>query len=519
MRRSRSGQVLVAAATLMLAVLLVSAMSIPVINTDIEPSSQIFNVVRVTISNAVEDLITYMSAYQCASTIVKKKQSLDFSYIVKTQYERKILDKVWAELQSAAMKDRVVAKALQNLKSLKVEVESAYLRASAGGWGSDPGKAGTVEIQMRLNIRVTFKWWDNKPTKIIFWMEEVHITSNSIGTKVEGMFPWQGVKVLDEAIGFVPILGAISGNVHSIKPEVYLNVVFYITGATEEYINKTGGLSKIQSVVGSSDSKILESRMLVGLLSPRKVTKTGPNFIQWEEHSHIDYAGLAIGILLDLIPWKKLSQAAVKLPGLIPKTKLQPKEFVEYAVETKYNPNNFFIQRVGKSAMDYIYEKSEKQILTEQGILVKEITETGGTSLELAYRNQKHFDQFVDALTREKLMGEGYNKLIQKEFASKTAQSGEVKVKKQVQQKFIDSFTKSLDELLGGEGGKRGAELGEGGFIYGPAEITFTPNQAGGKKPAYFDSQDPLLFVALPLHAGNALFAACVWIDGVHPRK
>jgi hypothetical protein len=116
-------------------------------------------------------------------------------------------------------------------------------------------------------------------------------------------------------------------------------------------------------------------------------------------------------------------------------------------------------------------------------------------------------------------MGEGYNKLIQKEFASKTAQSGEVKVKKQVQQKFIDSFTKSLDELLGGEGGKRGAELGEGGFIYGPAEITFTPNQAGGKKPAYFDSQDPLLFVALPLHAGNALFAACVWIDGVHPRK
>jgi hypothetical protein len=519
MRRSRSGQVLVAAATLMLAVLLVSAMSIPVINTDIEPSSKIFNIVRVTISNAVEDLITYMSAYQCASTIVKKKQSLDFSYIVETRYLPKILDKVWTALQSEAKKDSVVAKALQNLKRLKVEVWSAKLRASADGWGSAPGKAGTVRIHMYLNIWVTIEWYGYKPTKIIAWAEEVEITSNRIETQVKGMLPWQGVKVLDEAIGFVPILGAISGNVHSIKPQVYLNVIEHATGALEAYIDKEGGLSEIQKITSRSDPKILESRMLVGLLSPRKVTKTGPNYIQWEEHSHIDYAGLAIAILLDLIPATKLGSLAVKFSRHIPKITPQPKEFVEYAVETKYNPNIFPITRSGKSAMDYIYEKSEKQILKEQGKLVGEITETGGTSLELAYRNQKHFDQFVDALTREKLMAEGYNRLIQKEFASKTAQLGEVKGKVQVQQKFINSFTKALDELLGGEGGIRGAELGEGGFIYGPAEITFTPNQAGGKKPAYFDSQDPLLFVALPLHGGNALFAACLWIDGVHPRK
>jgi hypothetical protein len=54
MRRSRSGQVLVAAATLMLAVLLVSAMSIPVINTDIDPSSEIYNVVQTVFMNMLD---------------------------------------------------------------------------------------------------------------------------------------------------------------------------------------------------------------------------------------------------------------------------------------------------------------------------------------------------------------------------------------------------------------------------------------------------------------------------------
>jgi hypothetical protein len=513
MRRSRSGQVLVAAATLMLAVLLVSAMSIPVINTDIEPSSKIFNIVRVTISNAVEDLITYMSAYQCASTIVKKKQSLDFSYIVKTRYLGKILDKVWTALQSAAKKDSVVAAALQNLKRLRVDLESAYIHASADGWS--PNKAGTVRIHIRLNIRVTIEWWGNKPTKIIFWTEEVGITSNSIGTKVEGMFPWQGVEVLEQVLGFVPILDAISGNVRSIKPRVYLDVVDHITGALEAYIDERGGISEIGKIYSRSDPEILESRMLVGLLSPRKVTETGPNYIQWEEHSHIDYAGLTTALILDLIPFSKLGKLR-KLFWLVPIITPQTKEFVEYAVETEYNPNILppNIKKVGKDTLDNFYDKKK----VPKGQIVSEIKETQGASINLGQRNPA-FDQFLTSKVREKQFKEGIQNLVEESVAKKIKQSETVEGKKQVAQIFVQSFTKALDELLGEGGGNRGADLGEGGFLYGPAEITLSPTQAGGKKLAYFDSQDPLLFVALPLHGGNALFAACLWIDGVHPRK
>jgi hypothetical protein len=514
MRRSRSGQVLVAAATLMLAVLLVSAMSIPVINTDIEPSSKIFNIVRVTISNAVEDLITYMSAYQCASTIVKKKQSLDFSYIVKTRYLGKILDKVWTALQSAAEKDGGVGKALQNLKRLKLDLMSAYIRASADGWS--PNKAGTVRINMRLNIWVTMEWYDNKPTKIISWTEEVEITSNSIETQVKSMFPWQGVEVLEEVLGFVPILDAISGNVRSIKPRVYLDVD-HTTAALEAYPDKTGRLVEIGKIYSRSDPEILKSRMLVGLLSPRKVTETGPNYIQWEEHSHIDYAGLTIALILDLIPFSKLGKLR-KLFWLVPIITPQTKEFVEYAVETEYNPNilspNINIIKGGRDTLDNFYDRKK----VSKGQIVSEIKETQGASINLGQRNPA-FDQFLTNKVREKQFKEGIQNLVEESVATKIQQSETVEGKKQVAQKFVQSFTKALDELLGEGGGNRGADLGEGGFLYGPAEITLSPTQAGGKKLAYFDSQDPLLFVALPLHGGNALFAACLWIDGVHPRK
>jgi hypothetical protein len=362
---------------------------------------------------------------------------------------------------------------------------------------------------------VTIEWWGNKPTKIIFWTEEVGITSNSIGTKVEGMFPWQGVEVLEQVLGFVPILDAISGNVRSIKPRVYLDVVDHITGALEAYIDERGGISEIGKIYSRSDPEILESRMLVGLLSPRKVTETGPNYIQWEEHSHIDYAGLTIALILDLIPFSKLGKLR-KLFWLVPIITPQTKEFVEYAVETEYNPNILppNIKKVGKDTLDNFYDKKK----VPKGQIVSEIKETQGASINLGQRNPA-FDQFLTSKVREKQFKEGIQNLVEESVAKKIKQSETVEGKKQVAQIFVQSFTKALDELLGEGGGNRGADLGEGGFLYGPAEITLSPTQAGGKKLAYFDSQDPLLFVALPLHGGNALFAACLWIDGVHPRK
>jgi hypothetical protein len=101
MRRSRSGQVLVAAATLMLAVLLVSAMSIPVINTDIEPSSEIYRIVREALYQNAELIITSMSAYQCALAMVHKDKTHKHAVFTETAqklHAQKIKDSILNKL-------------------------------------------------------------------------------------------------------------------------------------------------------------------------------------------------------------------------------------------------------------------------------------------------------------------------------------------------------------------------------------------------------------------------------------
>jgi hypothetical protein len=119
-KRSRSGQVLVAAATLMLAVLLVSAMSIPVINTDIEPSSAIYNKVGYIVFKHVADIITIMSAYQCAKALVYSDGKERIASYSNDPILKQELDKQLKKLKQEITK--------LNVQNVKITMDEAQIR-------------------------------------------------------------------------------------------------------------------------------------------------------------------------------------------------------------------------------------------------------------------------------------------------------------------------------------------------------------------------------------------------------
>jgi hypothetical protein len=297
MRRSRSGQVLVAAATLMLAVLLVSAMSIPVINTDIEPSSDIYRIVREALYQNAEHIITSMSAYQCALAMVykdpKQYKQVDFTETAQKLHAQKIKESILKKLNGGIR---------ENIKNILVEIVKARIDiSSTPTWDSDPYSAssGSIEVTMRLNIAVTFIWKQEKTSTYSFF-EQLKIETDK-DTKVIQALPWHGNAFIELAIGFVPVIGSISENVRAVKHQISMKVTEY-TVFTKEWStgNKQGGVL---------DTSRLNERLYLAMLKPRKVTKTEPGLIQWEEYSHIDWFGMTVGIVIDLIPWGKLAKA------------------------------------------------------------------------------------------------------------------------------------------------------------------------------------------------------------------
>jgi hypothetical protein len=297
MRRSRSGQVLVAAATLMLAVLLVSAMSIPVINTDIEPSSEIYGIVREALYQNAELIITSMSAYQCALAMVYKDKTHKHAVFTETAqklHAKKIKESILNKLKNVTIR--------ASIKDIIVKIDEARIDIfSTPTWDSHPDSAssGSIKVTMRLNIAVTFIW--NKGSRSTYsFFEQLKIETDK-DTKVIQALPWHGNAFIESAIGFVPVIGSISENVRAVKHQISMKVTEYKV-FTEE--RSTGNKQ-----VGVLDTSRLNERLYLAMLKPRKVTKTEPGLIQWEEYSHIDWFGMTVGIVMDLIPWGKLAKA------------------------------------------------------------------------------------------------------------------------------------------------------------------------------------------------------------------
>jgi hypothetical protein len=306
MRRSRSGQVLVAAATLMLAVLLVSAMSIPVINTDIEPSSAIYNKVGQIVFKHVADIITVMSAYQCSKALVYSDGKETIASYSNDPILKQELDKQLKKLKQELTKKLKV-------QDVKITMDEAQINAISTDWNGDPKspKAGRVTAIMDIKLTIEFKGGES----IYKYRYEERLVIDTLAGGAFKANPVQGLGAIQTAVGFIPIVGAFADTIEGVGFGIGLYVKEYsVFGyGTDNYKKNLGPKEK-----ADLDEMVYtfgKVNMVVDMLKPRKVvdegygrSELGPKFvnIQWEEYMKVDWSGIVVGLLLEAVEPLKL---------------------------------------------------------------------------------------------------------------------------------------------------------------------------------------------------------------------
>jgi hypothetical protein len=473
-------------------------MSIPVINTDIEPSSEIYRIVREALYQNAELIITSMSAYQCALAMVYKDtryKHADFTETAQKLHAQKITNSILNKLN---------VNIRENIKNIRVNIVKAGIDIfSTPTWDSDPYSAssGSIEVTMRLDITVTFIW-KNEKKSIYSFFEQLKIKTDE-DTKVIQALPWHGNAFIELGIGFVPVIGSISENVRAVKHQISMKVTEY-TVFTEERStgNKQGGVL---------DTSRLNERLYLAMLKPRKVTKTEPGLIQWEEYSHIDWFGMTVGIIMDVIPWGKLAKAGGAVITNVGQA-IKPKSIDYLHTDLDPDTSNLFsplakVPPVGgpyKFFEDFYRRKEYIRKWDEW----KEVIEES----KVGPRDSAALSKFAEEyLSRQKIS----QKLVQG-AQSLFYDQHDQNIQRNIFSSFFDWLNRFLASLLGGGGA---SNVFGGGIYLGPVEESIRPYQAQQKLPAYITDLDPLLYVGLPLHNDKALFSSCVWLTGAYyPR-
>jgi hypothetical protein len=128
--------------------------------------------------------------------------------------------------------------------------------------------------------------------------------------------PWQGLPWVEFGLSFVPIVGALVGNIEGVMFALPLTVTQY------------KALFNNQRVFPKVELDDLTDRLELVMLNPRdKVERFGGiteryvgfisiqyrfETIRWVEYNKIDWGAIAIGIAIDLIPWGKVVGTTVK---------------------------------------------------------------------------------------------------------------------------------------------------------------------------------------------------------------
>ena len=494
--RRRSGQVLIAGATLMLAVMLVSAAMMPTLNTDIDPSSQVYNTVEDIVYTHAGDIVTTLSAYQCAKAFVYSDGSER-----KVRNTERILKKYLDEI-AKKLKDEI--EKTQNIKNVKIMIDRAWIDASSHGWNGKAPYAGHVIAYMTVKLTVSFdyttKGASNNIRKYKYtYQEDLKImTHNSKAHKIN---PVQGLGAIQTLVGFVPIVGGFAESIEGVKFDLSLYVENYmVTGTgTDNYKKNLGPKDK-------DDIKNMGLKIHLDMLKPRKIekvsygTKEGVKYaqIKWEEYMKVDWTGIVISLLLDVAKPLEIGAAAGKiLQKSLPKKKPSYSDSDNSVEEAKLNlqpskggvdPNDF------KKMLENYYDDKKVTPIKE--------TNNFGTQTNLNQGRNQHGQRFPveDIFTDRVTLSSVAEKAMKWDRLRGLAM--------ETQQKIARQWASALDEILKESGS---AFDGTAGRYHLLAENV---NAKTNKPFAYFQDQDPLLFIALPLHDDKALFASCVWLNG-----
>jgi hypothetical protein len=495
MKRRSSGQVLIGAATLMLVILLTMAASLPVINTSIDPSSKVYNLARKVVRSAVEDLITRMSAYQCATALWyadSRHKNIDF-----TGQAKEIENRIKNYLATNALNNNL------ELKSISVAIPVAKIVISSTVWDGNPdsASAGEVKISMRVAVDISFEYRiENSRANFQKYTAryEEYLTIEGKGGKIDNA-PWQGLPWVELGLSFVPIVGALVGNIKGVMFALPLKVTRY------------SAVFDKRPLYPGAELDDLSRRLELVMLKPRdKVERyygTGLDEhwfegIRWVEYNKIDWGAIAIGIAIDLIPWGKLVGTTVKT--------LNPlkQDITNDSPETLY----YSVGGIGGGdvfkGMRNIWDNMVKKDIRK----VEKIEESQKTTFGF------HKDQQADVVLQyyEKLAKE-WRKALGDEAIQQTLGQieGQIKatitaapVKEQMQlnyafQQYKNSVRGYSENIYGTGMNTEGIEL-------------YQSTAGGGKIMDYYANRNPLVWVGLPLHNGNSLFGVCVWLIGAY---
>ncbi len=484
MRRNSSGQVLIGAATLMLVILLTMAASLPVINTSIDPSSSVYNLARFAVKGAIEDLITKMSAYQCAIALWyadNRHKNIDF----KGRAED-IENRIKNSLKQVASKSYNL-----ELRNVIVDVPVAKITIFSTSWDGNPDSpsAGRVEVFMAVQVYVSFEYRTKNSgsnfQRYTAWYEE-YLTIKGDGGLIKKAF-WQGLPWVEFAFGFVPVVGNLAGNIKGVQFALPMRVTNYKAVFDKKPVYPALGLDE------------LAKNMELVMLKPRdKVERFGGRApegywfetIRWVEYNKIDWSAIAIGAALDLIPWRKIFGAVLNAVR-------SSKQDV-----TADSPETLYFGRVpgGSDPLDALRYSAKE--LKEKGMIVEQIKESQGPT----YRTSKprHYTDWSDWLRKQGLTPDQQKALIEQAGAMTKEQVNKA-IKAQIT--ILNAWQMALDESL------RVVSLElpniEGIELY-------QSTSGGGVVPAYYANNNPLVWVGVPLHNGNALFGVCVWLIGAY---
>jgi len=474
MRRSRSGQVLVAAATLMLAVLLVSAMSIPVINTDIDPSSEIYNVVQTVFMRYARSIILEMSAYQCAVAIAKGGQA--HKYVTYPDNLEKLRQKMLLEILSNYP--------LKKGEAITVDVQferTPYIKVSASGWDTKNQRAGYVDATMEVVLKATITI--NGMNREYKYREYLVVSTKE--SKAEGI-GYVTTHPLTEAaakfIGIIPVIGAVEAI-----------TAFDIKGVTLKLqVSKYDRTFDSKSISNFNEKDLTKKMVLFIASNNRKFKTDKPNEIYWDEVRNIDYLAITWHVLASLIGAKtaiKGVKYGIEIIGFFISTHDTTDPDFHYS-KASYKPQAGIVGIGG-----HVYKRINNEIKELKDThKVNEIGQTLGLSKDYYKYKPKSLLE-LEGVTRD--FAKAYNELLSLYWQKAL---GEV-----IPEKYLiklENHLARLVNMLEKQSDTTGQRSG-----YSLAQMQLTQNTL-----AVFENPDPLLSVNIPLH--NTVFSACIWVDG-----
>jgi hypothetical protein len=530
MRRISSGQVLIGAATLMLVILLTMAASLPVINTSIDPSSEVMNVMTAISETLAKRVLLEMGAAQCANEMIGTPTFVISGVAAVAAYEAR--DEFVKSLETQYS-------GAGKIKDLKVEVLVSSFGPYIPGFGgpnaiSSSGQAisrsvSDITVDIKIEFRVTFyidKGNNNRVFKKFIYREQfiastnliygglpVYIDTNLVAEFSAAMPVW-----LDKAIGLIPVIGDVYG-LQSAREYFKYKMHFNVGRAIEirqydasgalvgSWSIGEGGIRSYGAPSGNADRKVNDKLLITFFNRPANSYKVFLSFfgvdkdrkiVELTEYYNIDWVTATLA-LIGILPVGDLAKILKKGAtakqdfysgdGLDSENTLfwfsginsNFRDFSKWWKGTKYDPTR--VNKIEPIVESHINNQNRLYARVNwQKPTIGQLRQASQGIAETAMKNLPKLSgqQRVDALLAT--------------------------------QKIIEYFNLAVGSIKS----DLGRQADEGGILNSMVQQELLQNLGSRSDMKLFSDQDPFMWILYPRPGGGA-YSACVWLENYYP--